>query len=142
MIEASSVRIPEARIVEAYPAALGLMENAQVEEALPRPADAPGRTRFVSPIAGASAPRRMVRANLEVALRKSGGDDPLLSTREHGILVSLRRALAVGMTVSEFFIEPLGYLDLGEKNARPVSQPRMKANFVRLCGHGLWWRRL
>lgn len=115
MMDASSVRIPEARIVEAYPAALGLMENAQVEEALPRPADAPGRTRFVSPVAGANAPRRMVRANLESALRKSGGDDPLLSTREHGILVALRRALAVGMTVSEFFVEPLGYLDLGEK---------------------------
>lgn len=115
MMDASSVRIPEARIVEAYPAALGLMENAQVEEALPRPADAPGRTRFVSPVAGAAAPRRMVRANLESALRKSGGDDPLLSTREHGILVALRRALAVGMTVSEFFVEPLGYLDLGEK---------------------------
>lgn len=115
MMDASSVRIPEARIVEAYPAALGLMENAQVEEALPRPADAPGRTRFVSPVAGAAAPRRMVRANLESALRKSGGDDPLLSAREHGILVALRRALAVGMTVSEFFVEPLGYLDLGEK---------------------------
>ena len=115
MVDASSVRIPEARIQEAYPAALGLMENAQVEEALPRPPDQPGRTRFVSPVAGAAAPRRMVRANLEAALRKTGGDDPLLSTREHGILVSLRRALAVGMTVSEYFVEPLGYLDLGER---------------------------
>lgn len=114
-VNAASVRIPEARIVEAYSAALGLMENAEVEEALPRPPDQLGRTRFVSPIAGAAAPTRKVRANLEAALRKSGGDDPLLTTREHGILVALRRALAVGMTVSEFFVEPLGYLDLGEK---------------------------
>ncbi|MEM6711752.1 MAG: AAA family ATPase [Pseudomonadota bacterium] len=115
MMDASSVRIPEARIKEAYPAALGLMETAEVEEALPRLPEQLGRTRFVSPIAGAAAPTRKVRANLEAALRKSGGDDPLLSTREHGILVALRRALAVGMTVSEFFIEPLGYLDLGNK---------------------------
>lgn len=115
MVDASSVRIPEARIKEAYAAALGLLESAQVEEALPTPAQQPGRTRFVSPIAGAAAPRRMVRANLEAALRKAGGDDGLLSTREHGVLVSLRRALAVGMVVSEHFVEPLGYLDLGQK---------------------------
>ncbi|MEM6382044.1 MAG: ATP-binding protein [Pseudomonadota bacterium] len=118
MIDASLVRIPEARIKEAYAAALGLMENAQVEEAIERPAPQLGRTRFVSPVAGASAPRRMVKANLENALRKSGGDDPLLTLREHGILVALRRALAVGMTVSEFFIEPLGYLDLGDKKRK------------------------
>ncbi|MBV6657067.1 MAG: AAA family ATPase [Devosiaceae bacterium] len=117
-MDTSSVRIPEARIQEAYPAALGLMENAEVEETIERATPQLGRTRFVSPVSGAAAPRRMVRANLESALRKSGGDDPLLSTREHGILVSLRRALAVGMTVSEFFVEPLGYLDLGERKRK------------------------
>ncbi|MEM1287082.1 MAG: AAA family ATPase [Pseudomonadota bacterium] len=118
MLDASTIRIPEARIKEAYPAALGLMENAEVEEKIERPAAELGRTRFVSPVAGASAPRRRVKANLEAALRKSGGDDPLLTTREHGILVSLRRALAVGMTISEFFVEPLGFLDLGDKKSR------------------------
>ena len=49
-------------------------------------------------------------------LREDG--DALLPPERHAVLFEARRALAVGMTVGELFVEPLGYLDLGERNRK------------------------
>ena len=118
-MDARSIRVPEDRIRGAYPAALSLIQSAEAPEAEAAPEGKPAAlARFISPVAPAagSAGRKRTRVNLESVLREDG--DALLPPERHAVLFEARRALAVGMTVGELFVEPLGYLDLGERNRK------------------------
>lgn len=112
-MDARSVRVPEERIKENLAAALGIVREAEA----PAPkAERPvvGRISMVPPISGGASARK-TRENLEAAL-KAEADGDMLSPERYAVLHAARRAVAVGMTVSEMFVEPLGYLDLGGRN--------------------------
>ncbi len=120
-MEARSVRVPEERIRDNYAAALALIQNAEAPELAAsgdgRPA---GVARFISPVApapGATSAGRRSRVNLEAVLREDEADS-LLPPERHAVLFEARRALAVGMAIGEMFVEPLGFLDLGDRNRK------------------------
>ena len=118
-MDARSIRVPEDRIRGSYAAALSLIQSAEAPEAEAAPDGKPAAlARFISPVAPAagSAGQKRTRVNLELVLREDG--DALLPPERHAVLFEARRALAVGMTVGELFVEPLGYLDLGERNRK------------------------
>src|SRR5262245_51647687 len=118
-MDARSIRVPEDRIRGSYAAALALIQSAEAPEAEAAPGDKPAAlARFISPVAPApgSGAQKRTRVNLESVLREDG--DALLPPERHAVLFEARRALAVGMTVGELFVEPLGYLDLGERNRK------------------------
>jgi len=114
-MEARSIRVPEDRIRENYTAALGLMAKA-APVAANVGNGTPGVARFLPPVGSAPVPRQSgpQSGTLESALR-GGATDPLLPPERHAILVETRRAIAVGMTIGEMVVEPLGYLDLGTR---------------------------
>jgi len=115
-MDARSIRVPEESIRENYKSALGIMNRAE-SPAAKDAAAAPGVARFIVPGA-TSAPVRTQGAGggtLEHVLRGEG-DDPLLAPERHAILVEARRAIAVGTTIGEMVVEPLGFLDLGMRN--------------------------
>ena len=132
-MDTRSIRIPEARVRANYETAFSIVENAEVDEAIARTGgDQPGRTRFISPVAGTSRTFRSSKAILEETLKSIGKDDQMLSPRQHGVLYETRRAIAVGMTVSEFFVEPLGYLVLGERKRKAGLTSSEEARFREL----------
>jgi hypothetical protein len=118
-MDARSIRVPEDRIRGSYPAALALIQSAEAPEAAPAAAGKHAAVaRFISPVAPAPgmASQKRTRVNLESILREDG--DALLPPERHAVLFEARRALAVGMTIGELFVEPLGYLDLGDRNRK------------------------
>lgn len=117
--QSSAIRIPDAAVRAKYPVALAAIEAAKAPAAAgaaPAPSS-PGRMAYVAPVAGAPAKQRFERSDIAAALR-GPGDDPLLPPARHGVLHALRRAMAVGLVVGEMVAEPLGFLDLGERNAK------------------------
>ncbi|MCB1508869.1 MAG: ATP-binding protein, partial [Hyphomicrobiaceae bacterium] len=113
-------------------AALGILERAEGRQGEAPVASHPGRTRFISPIAGAPSRVSRSRAAFREALAARSPEDGLLSPRQHEIFYKARRAVAVGLTVSEFVVEPLGYLDLGEKKRSGALSGKEETRFREL----------
>ncbi len=72
-MQTRSVRIPKARVVESYPAALALLRSAEADQAAAS-ATTPGVARFVSPVSGGTATSKRVRLNFETVLREKADD--------------------------------------------------------------------
>lgn len=116
-MEIHSIRIPETTIQSYYDDAFAIIENAEVMESTEATSH-PGRPRFISPIPGSATPTTKSKANWHHTLAKINGDDPILSPSQHAVLYNTRRALAVALAVSQFFVEPIGYLDLSERKRK------------------------
>ena len=116
--QSNSVRIPDSAVKANYATALSILDNAESAVSSPGQATSESvRPRFISPVAGAAATVRTQKAGFKAAL-KGDSSDPVLSPARHAVYFNLRRALAVGITVSEYFVEPRGFLSLGERNSK------------------------
>ncbi len=132
-VPSSAIRIPDAAVRDKYQAALGILDAA--ERAAPsRQEAATARPAFVSAVGGGPVPARREKADFAAALRGKG-DDGILPPARHAVLHATRRAVAAGLVVGQYVSDPLGLLDLGERNrSNALTQPereRMQA-LVRL----------
>lgn len=113
-MDTRAVRIPESRIREHYEAAYGLLSHAEVATHRKSNENRLGGSHYISPVLASQTSTTKVKVHFEQALSQVSADDTMLSPVQYKLFYAARRALAVGMTISEFFVEPLGYLDLGQ----------------------------
>lgn len=115
-MEVKSVKIPENDIVEYYGDAYAIILNAEVTDVSKNNNNNKNDLMFMPSTIGGTSPlsKTTKKINLESTLKSD--NTRFLSPERQSLLSFLQRSIAIGMTVSDFFVEPLGFLALGEKN--------------------------
>jgi hypothetical protein len=128
--QARSIRIPDGTVRENYDLAISIIREAKAP--VVKEPEKPGRRTYISPNSSSPATStQMADSNFLDAL-KNPADPAILSPPRQAVYYGLRRAIAVGFAVGQYFVEPLGFLDLGTKNKSGAIRPEEMDKLVAL----------
>lgn len=136
MSSTHAMKIPDKEIREKYSTAMDIIESSTYSQ---QPSDdtTTSKQRLFHPISpnvnvtSQSSLKNKEKHDFQSCLKISD-EDPILPPRRHAIIYDLRRSIASGLIISQYFIEPLGFLELGEKNNKSILSSTDKERFQSL----------